>query len=73
MTKKYVCLKEGCTFVSEDENEAMEHNMTEGHRVVEVLPVNSNVDCSYVSDTGEDLSDEEVPETEEMSDEEEQE
>lgn len=73
MTTKYVCLADGCNFVSEIEEEAQTHAEKAGeHRVVEVIPVNDAVDCSILGDTGEDMEDEEIDE-EEMTAEEEEE
>lgn len=73
-TTKYVCLEAGCDFLSEDESAAREYiEKHPDHQVVEVTAANSSVICNPVGDTGEELSNEELPEEEVMTEEEEEE
>ncbi len=71
---KYVCLKEGCDFISENESEARRHIEDHAnHKVIEVSMVDDTTICNPLGDTGEELSEEELPEAEEMSEAEERE
>jgi hypothetical protein len=74
MNAKYICLKEGDDFITEDEAEAKNHlQLGTDHKVAEVIPMDEGVDANILGDTGEDLEDDDLAEEENMTKEEEEE
>jgi hypothetical protein len=65
METKYLCMAKGCGYVAEDHDEAMAHASEKGadHAIVEVMPMDGDVDCMMMS--GGMVEEEETEEEEE--------
>jgi hypothetical protein len=59
MPKKYMCLNEGCTFISSSESTARTHLADNpGHKIVEVTDEAGDVDAKTMEIKEEDVEDE---------------